>query len=216
MSEYDDLPHQSNHDVSSNSGDGDMPRRRQFLLWVTATVGVIGTGIATWPFLSSFMPSARARALGSPVKIDFSKLDPGEQLAVKWRGVPIWVLRRTPEMMDWLASEELRAELRDPDSEVLTQQPKYANNAGRSIKSEYLVAIGICTHLGCVPTFRPDMRPRDLGEEWMGGYFCPCHKSKFDLAGRVYKGVPAPTNLVIPPHRYLDATTIEIGVDTKV
>jgi len=216
LSEYDDPSQQPNHDVNNKSGDVDMPRRRKFLLWMTATVGVIGASIATWPFLSSFMPSARARALGSPVKIDFSKLAPGEQLAVKWRGVPIWVLRRTPEMMDWLASEELRAELRDPDSEVVTQQPEYANNAARSIKSEYLIAIGICTHLGCVPTFRPDMRPRDLGEEWMGGYFCPCHKSKFDLAGRVYKGVPAPTNLVIPPHRYLDATTIEIGVDTKV
>lgn len=216
MTKHDEPSNLPNHSAGNQDAGADSPKRRHFLIWLTATLGAIGAAVASWPFLASMMPSARAKALGSPIKIDISKLEPGDQLAVKWRGVPIWVLRRTPKMMEWLANDTLREKLVDPDSKVTTQQPDYANNAARSIKPEYLIAIGICTHLGCVPTFRPDMRPVDLGEEWMGGYFCPCHKSKFDLAGRVYKHVPAPTNLVIPRHQYLDATTIQIGVDAEV
>lgn len=155
-------------------------------------------------------PSARARAAGAPVKADISKLEPGALLRVKYRGQPIWVVRRTPEMLANLASND--AKLVDPES-TLQQQPAYCQNPTRSIKPEYFVAIGICTHLGCSPTYRPEMAPDDLGAGWKGGWFCPCHGSKFDLAGRVFKGVPAPSNLVIPKHTYLTDTTILVGED---
>ena len=155
-------------------------------------------------------PSAKARAAGAPVEADISKLEAGGLLRVKWRGKPIWVVNRTPAMLEALPS--LDPTLADPNSEI-PQQPEYCKNGTRSIKPEYLVAIGICTHLGCAPTYRPDVAPEDLGPEWKGGFFCPCHGSRFDLAGRVYKGVPAPTNLVIPPHTYLSDTTILVGAD---
>lgn len=144
---------------------------------------------------------------------DIARLEPGQQITMEWRGKPIWILRRTPEMLQRLQQPELRNQLRDPDSQVESQQPPYAANEYRSIRQEVFVAIGICTHLGCVPTFRPDIGTPDLGHDWPGGYFCPCHGSRFDFAGRVYKGVPAPTNLVVPPHRYVAQRVVEIGTD---
>ena len=148
--------------------------------------------------------------MGAPVQADIGKLEPGALLRVEWRGQPVWIVRRTSEMLAALPSQNPR--LVDPDSEV-PQQPAYCQNPTRSIKSEYLVAIGICTHLGCSPTYRPDVAPDDLGPDWKGGFFCPCHGSRFDLAGRVFKNVPAPTNLVIPKHTYLDDNSILIGED---
>ncbi len=187
-------------------------RKRRRLLVAAATVaGGVGVVAATVPFVLSMNPSAKARAEGAPVSVDIAKLEAGQQLAVKWRGKPVWVLRRTPQMLERLRSESLREQLRDPDSEVESQQPVYAKNEFRAIKPEYLVVIGICTHLGCVPTFRPDVAPADLGPDWPGGYFCPCHGSRFDLAGRVFKGVPAPTNLVIPPHHWVSDTQVMVG-----
>jgi ubiquinol-cytochrome c reductase iron-sulfur subunit len=184
--------------------------RRRVLVAATSVVGAIGAGYALVPFVASMNPSARARAAGAPVEADISKLEPGALLRVKWRGKPIWVVHRTPEMIAALPSNDPR--LVDPKSTV-TQQPDYCKNPTRSIKPEYLVAIGICTHLGCSPTYRPEFAPEDLGSEWKGGFFCPCHGSKFDLAARVFKGVPAPTNLVIPKHVFLNDSTILIGED---
>lgn len=187
--------------------------RRRFLVSATATVGVVGATVAAWPFVASWLPSAKARALGAPVPVETDGIEPGQQLTVAWRGRPVWVLHRTPEMLERLRHAHWRNGLSDPDSKVESQQPPYAQNATRSIRPEYLVAVGICTHLGCVPTFRPEVPSKDLGADWMGGYYCPCHGSRFDLAGRVVKYVPAPTNLVIPPHRYIGPQTIEIGID---
>lgn len=188
-------------------------KRRRFLINATTVVGAIGGIMVGVPFVSSMLPSARARSSGAPVEVDISKLSYGSQITVEWRGQPVWVLRRNREILDRLQQQSLITRLRDPESRVLTQQPGYAKNEFRSTNEEYLVVIGICTHLGCVPTFRPDLAPVDLGKEWPGGYFCPCHGSKFDFAGRVFKGVPAPTNLVIPPYHYVSDTIIEIGVD---
>lgn len=188
--------------------------RRRFLVAVTATVAGTGLIAGLIPFLDSLWPSERARIAGAPVEVDLSKLEPGQQVTVGWRGKPVWALRRTPEMLDRMSTGAHRGRLLDPDSSVSTQQPEYARNPTRAIKPEYLIVIGICTHLGCVPTFRPELAPADLGPEWDGGYFCPCHGSRFDLAGRVYQDVPAPTNLVIPPHHYLNDTVVEIGVES--
>jgi len=187
--------------------------RRKLLAAATGIIGGAGIAAASIPFVVSMMPSERARAGGAPVDADFSRLEPGQQLTVEWRGKPAWVLRRTGAMLKVLESPAHRLRLADPDLKVTTQQPAYARNAFRSLKPEYLVMVPICTHLGCIPTFRPDVAPADLGPEWPGGYFCPCHGSKFDFAGRVYRNVPAPTNLVIPPHRYLSATAVRIGED---
>ncbi|HYQ70930.1 MAG TPA: ubiquinol-cytochrome c reductase iron-sulfur subunit [Gammaproteobacteria bacterium] len=188
-------------------------KRRRFLIAATTVVASAGLVAVAVPFISAMNPSAKARTAGAPVRVDFSKLEPGQQIAVNWRGKPVWVLRRTSQMLEDLRSAGLRERLRDPESGVETQQPAYAQNGYRSIKAEYLVVIGICTHLGCVPTFRPDRAPIDLGADWIGGYFCPCHGSRFDLAGRVYKGVPAPTNLVVPPYRFLSDSEIVVGED---
>ncbi|MFY9975765.1 MAG: ubiquinol-cytochrome c reductase iron-sulfur subunit [Chromatiaceae bacterium] len=197
--------------MSANSGaSGADPKRRRVLVIATSVVGAVGAGFAAVPFISSMNPSAKARAAGAPVEADISKLEPGALLRVKWRGKPIWIVHRTPEMLAALPT--LDPALTDPNSEV-PQQPDYCKNPNRSIKPEYLVAVGICTHLGCSPTFRPDVAPDDLGPDWKGGFFCPCHGSRFDLAGRVFKGVPAPTNLVIPIHTYLNDTTILVGQD---
>lgn len=184
--------------------------RRRVLVAATGLVGAVGVGYALVPFVASMNPSARARAAGAPVEADIGKLEPGALLRVKWRGKPVWVVHRTPEMLASLASNEPK--LVDPASEV-PQQPAYCQNATRSIKPEYLVAIGICTHLGCSPTYRPEVAPDDMGADWKGGFFCPCHGSRFDLAARVFKNVPAPTNLVIPKHAYLNETTLLIGED---
>ena len=195
----------------------DIDRKRRTLL-VAATVGAGGAGLGAVliPLIRSMSPSARAKAAGAPVQVDMAKIEPGMQITVEWRGRPVWVLRRTPQMLERLQQSAFRRRLRDPDSEVASQQPDYAGGPLRAIKAECFVVIGICTHLGCVPSFRPEVAPADLGPEWPGGYFCPCHGSRFDFAGRVYKGVPAPTNLVVPPYRYLSETVVEIGVDTAV
>lgn len=199
--------------ITLNTATVDLKRRR-FLVAATSVVGGAGFIAVAAPFISAMNPSAKARSAGAPVRVDFSKLEPGQQITVNWRGKPVWVLRRTPQMLDDLRSAGFRERLRDPDSDVATQQPAYARNELRAIKPEYLVVIAICTHLGCVPSFRPDVAPIDLGSDWPGGYFCPCHGSKFDLAGRVYRAVPAPTNLVIPPYRFLADTELLVGEDT--
>ncbi|HJV07609.1 MAG TPA: ubiquinol-cytochrome c reductase iron-sulfur subunit [Chromobacteriaceae bacterium] len=184
--------------------------RRRFLTVATSAVGGVAVaGVAT-PFLMSFFPSERAKAAGAPVEVDISKLEAGQKINVEWRGKPVWILNRTPEQLKNLPKNDPK--LVDPKSEV-EQQPKYCQNENRSIKPEVLVAVGICTHLGCSPTHRPDIAPADLGPEWLGGFYCPCHGSKFDLAARVFKGVPAPKNLEIPPHKYLSDTRLLIGED---
>ena len=185
-------------------------KRRRFLTAATTVVGGVGAAFAAVPFVASMNPSERAKSLGAPVEIDISKLEEGQMVRVKWRGKPVWVVRRTRDMLDALAS--LDDSVADPDS-GMEQQPEYAKNAYRSVKEEYLVLVGICTHLGCSPQFRPEVAPADLGGDWKGGFFCPCHGSRFDLAGRVYKGVPAPKNLQVPPHYYLADTRILIGED---
>ncbi|MBK6618881.1 MAG: ubiquinol-cytochrome c reductase iron-sulfur subunit [Nitrosomonas sp.] len=198
--------------MTDSFNKGEMSGRRRFLLVTTSIAGAIaGVGVAT-PFLRSMMPSERAKAAGAPVEVDIGKLEPGMLLTVEWRGKPIWVLRRTEAMLETL--EKLNAQLADPDS-LREQQPAYAKNLTRSIKPEFLVVEGVCTHLGCAPTFRKDIAPADLGTDWLGGFFCPCHGSKFDLAGRVYSGVPAPTNLVVPPYTYLSDSSLLIGAESK-
>jgi ubiquinol-cytochrome c reductase iron-sulfur subunit len=156
------------------------------------------------------MPSARAKAAGAPVEVDIGAVEPGMQLAVEWRGKPVWIVNRTKEMLGNLQKHD--GALTDPTCEQ-PQQPEYCKNPTRSIKPEYLIVVGICTHLGCSPTYRPEVAPADLGDAWVGGWFCPCHGSRFDLAARVYNGSPAPTNLVIPPHKYLDDKRILVGDD---
>ena len=192
------------------SAPGVNQSRRRLLVAATTAVGAVGAGFVAVPFIASMNPSARARAAGAPVEADISKLEPGALLRVKWRGKPIWIVSRTPAMLAALPT--LDPNLVDPKSEV-AQQPDYCKNPTRSLKPEYWIAIGICTHLGCSPTFRPEVGPDDLGKDWKGGFFCPCHGSRFDLAGRVFKGVPAPTNLVIPIHMYLNDTTVLVGQD---
>lgn len=187
--------------------------KRRFLVTATTVAGGAAVVAAAVPFVASMLPSERAKAGGAPVDADFAKLVPGEQITFEWRGKPVWILRRTEAMLKALESSAHRERLADPDSKVTSQQPAYARNAFRSLNPEYLVLVPVCTHLGCVPTFRPDVAPPDLGPEWPGGYFCPCHGSKFDFAGRVYRNVPAPTNLVVPPHHYMSATTVKIGED---
>jgi ubiquinol-cytochrome c reductase iron-sulfur subunit len=191
-------------------GDNTNSGRRRFLTAATTVVGAVGMGFVLVPFVSSMQPSARARAAGAPVRADISKLEPGQMIRVKWRGKPVWLVRRTEKMLEVLPT--LDTQLRDPES-LESEQPPYAQNEYRSIKPEVLVTVGICTHLGCSPTYRPDAGAADLGADWEGGFFCPCHGSKFDLAGRVYKGVPAPLNLVVPPHVYLSETELVIGDD---
>ncbi|MDJ0699673.1 MAG: ubiquinol-cytochrome c reductase iron-sulfur subunit [Woeseiaceae bacterium] len=183
--------------------------RRHFLTVATIATGAVGAGLAAVPFLSSLKPSARAQALGAPVEVPLASIQPGEMVRVIWRGKVIFVLRRTEPMLATLP--ELTDTLRDPASDVAEQQPDYAVNETRSVKPEYLVVEGSCTHLGCAPL--EDFEPRPV-ENWPGGFFCPCHGSKFDFAGRVYKGVPAPTNLRVPPHRFVRDDLILIGQDT--
>jgi ubiquinol-cytochrome c reductase iron-sulfur subunit len=184
--------------------------RRRFLLLATSAVGGVGAAAALVPFVSSMQPSAKAQAAGAPVEVDISKLEPGQMMTVEWRGKPVWVVRRTQETIDNLST--LDGSLRDPKSEA-SAQPAYATNPYRSIIPEYLVLVGVCTHLGCSPTFRPELAPADLGPNWKGGFFCPCHGSRFDLAGRVYQGVPAPLNLEVPAYNYVTETRILVGQD---
>lgn len=193
------------------SNDGVDLTRRHFLTVATSVVGGVGVVATAVPFLASMQPSDRARAAGAPVEVDISKIEPGGMVKIEWRGKAVAIVRRTPAMQE--ATRELPDDLlRDPESKA-PQQPEYASNELRSIKPEYLVLVSVCTHLGCSPTYRPEVAPADLGPQWAGGFFCPCHGSKFDLAGRVFKGVPAPLNLQVPPHRYLNESTILIGED---
>ncbi|MDH4234545.1 MAG: ubiquinol-cytochrome c reductase iron-sulfur subunit [Gallionella sp.] len=189
----------------------DRSKRRLLFVATSAAGGVAAVGAGT-PFVMSLMPSERAKAAGAPIEVDVSAIEPGMMLSVEWQGKPVWIVRRTKEMLDMLAKHDDK--LVDPKSSV-PQQPEYSKNPLRSIKPEYLVVLGVCTHLGCSPTFRPEVAPVDLGTDWPGGWFCPCHGSRFDLAGRVYKGVPAPTNLIIPPHQYLSNGKLVIGDDSK-
>ena len=184
--------------------------RRRFLTVATSAAGGVAAAAVATPFVMSFFPSERAKAAGAPVEVDISKLEAGQKINVEWRGKPVWVVNRTPDQVKNLA--KLGSKLADPTSTV-PQQPEYCKNEHRSIKPEILVAVGICTHLGCSPTFRPDLAPADLGPEWLGGFYCPCHGSKFDLAARVYSGVPAPKNMEIPPHKYLSDTRLLVGDD---
>ena len=192
--------------------DGVNKGRRRFLVATTAVVGSVGAGFAAVPFIQSWQPSAKAQSLGAPVQLDIAKLEPGQLLKVQWRGQTIGVLRRTPETLSLLP--QLTPDLRDPES-LESEQPSYAQNETRALKEEYLVVNLHCTHLGCVPQMVPQVGPQSFEEDWKGGFFCPCHKSKFDMAGRVYKGVPAPTNLKIPPYSFIDNRTLLIGVSQE-
>jgi ubiquinol-cytochrome c reductase iron-sulfur subunit len=185
--------------------------RRNLVVATSVAGGVAGVGAAI-PFVASLWPSERAKAAGAPVEVDISNVEPGELKVVEWRGKPVWVLRRTPQMLADLAKNDPR--LSDPKSEV-DQQPEYAHNEYRSIRPELFVVVGICTHLGCSPKERPADDKAEMGAEWNGGFYCPCHGSKFDFAGRVFKGSPAPTNLVVPPYRFLADGTIVVGEDRK-
>ncbi|MDM8566213.1 ubiquinol-cytochrome c reductase iron-sulfur subunit [Candidatus Halobeggiatoa sp. HSG11] len=188
--------------------------KRRFLIAATSVVGAVGAGFVAVPFVMSLKPSAKAQAAGAPVEVDISKLEPGEKVIVEWRGKPVWVVRRTEKNLAEL--KDLDAKLADPNSDV-EQQPVYAKNPSRAIKPEYLIVVGICTHLGCSPTHVKENDPASAAfdDDWKGGFFCPCHGSKFDLAGRIYAGLPAPTNLVVPPHTYVNDSRILIGVDQE-
>lgn len=185
--------------------------RRRFLTAATGVVGAVGGAFVAYPFLASWKPSAKAQAAGAPVQADISKLEIGERMTVEWRGQPIWIVRRTPEVLKNLAS--IADKLKDPESTDEGQQPVYAKNELRSIKPEYAVLIGICTHLGCSPLYKKEMN--EVREGVLGGFFCPCHGSRFDLAGRVFSGVPAQQNLKVPPYKYLSDTMLMIGVDQE-
>ncbi len=190
--------------------DGVDKKRRRMLTTSMGVVGAAGAAALAVPLISSMSPSARARAAGAPVEVDISKLAEGQRVIVEWRGKPVWVVKRTQTLLDGL--QQVQGELRDVESDD-SIQPEYAKNEFRSIKPEILVMVGICTHLGCSPSYRPEVAPADLGDSWKGGFFCPCHGSRFDISGRVYKGVPAPTNLDVPPHYYMSDTRILVGAD---
>jgi ubiquinol-cytochrome c reductase iron-sulfur subunit len=192
--------------------DGVNKKRRRFLVATTSVVGAVGAGFAAVPFIKSWKPSARAKAVGAPVQVALDALDPGQILKVQWRGQTIGILRRSAETLGLLT--EVDSELRDPGS-LESEQPEFAQNEPRALREEYLVVNMHCTHLGCVPQVIPQVGPQPFDDNWKGGFFCPCHKSKFDMAGRVYKGVPAPTNLRIPPYSFIDDTTLVIGVNPE-
>ena len=185
--------------------------RRRFLTGAVGVVGGVGAAYVAVPFLAYWNPSARTRAAGAPVEVDTSTLQPGQKVNLTWRGQPVWVIRRSEAAVESLAANSGR--LSDPESSVASQQPAYAQNAARSVNPEFFVVVPICTHLGCIPSFMP--QPGSLDADWPGGLFCPCHGSRFDLAGRVYKGMPAPTNLQVPPHRIADNGIIVIGEDQE-
>ena len=190
--------------------DGVDNEKRRFLTKTASVVGAVGAGFLAVPFAASMRPSAKAEAMGAPVEVDIEKLEPGQRVVVLWRGKPVWVVRRTPETLASLV--ELDEVLLDPGSEQ-SEQPASSKNEARAIKPEVFVAVGVCTHLGCSPVYRPDVAPADLGPDWKGGFFCPCHGSKFDMAGRVYKGVPAPVNLEIPPYYFASESRIVVGLE---
>ena len=186
--------------------------KRKFLIAATSVAGGVAVAAVAVPFVTSMLPSERAKAAGAPVEADISKIEPGSMITVEWRGKPVWIVNRNKEMLDTLSKHD--ASLSDPTLEVVSQQPDYCNNAARAIKPNIMVLVGICTHLGCSPS--PKLQTgADMGAEWPGGFFCPCHGSKFDLAGRVFKNKPAPDNLEVPPHMYLSDTKLIIGEDKK-
>ncbi|MBJ9975757.1 ubiquinol-cytochrome c reductase iron-sulfur subunit [Pseudomonas sp. S75] len=194
------------------SNDGVNAGRRRFLVAATSVVGAAGAVGAAVPFVGSWFPSAKAKAAGAPVKVNIAKIEPGQQMVAEWRGQPVFIVRRTPEILGNL--QKVVAELADPQSKD-SVQPAYVDPQMRSIRPEILILVGLCTHLGCSPTYRPEVAPVDLGPKWVGGYFCPCHGSHYDLAGRVYKSQPAPLNLPVPPHAYESDDIIVIGVDQE-
>ena len=185
--------------------------RRQFLTVATVATGAVGAAFAAVPFLASWKPSARAKALGAPVEVDISKVEPGAMIKVEWRGKAVFVVHRTPQMLTQL--EGMAPQLRDPDSKQ-SEQPDFARNPARALKPEYLVLVGVCTHLGCAPLDRFTPGDVTVAADWPGGFFCPCHGSKFDLSGRVFKDVPAPTNLSVPPYRFVSDSRLLIGAET--
>lgn len=186
--------------------------KRQFLVAATTVAGGVAAGAAAVPFVASMLPSERAKAAGAPVEVDLSVLAPGERITVEWQGKPVWIVRRTKEMLDTIRGND--GNVADPQSKK-KMQPAYATNEMRAIKDEYLVVVGICTHLGCSPVSKFAKQAEAFDPNWQGGFYCPCHGSLFDLAGRVYKNRPAPDNLVVPPHKYLSDTRIVIGEDSK-
>ena len=192
------------------STDGVNHSRRRMLIGSTAAVGAVGAAFVATPFVKSWNPSAKAKAAGAPVSADISQLEPGQQMVVEWRGKPVWVVRRSKEALADL--DKVTDYLSDPLS-AESLQPEFAQNKYRTPegKEEYIILVGICTHLGRSPTYRPEIAPADLGQSWRGGFFCPCHGSTYDMAGRVYKGVPAPTNLEVPPYKYINDSVVVIG-----
>ncbi len=194
------------------SNDGVNAGRRRFLVAATSVVGAAGAVGAAVPFVGSWFPSAKAKAAGAPVKVNIGKIEPGQQMVAEWRGQPVFIVRRTEEALANL--DKLTDTVADPKSEA-SEQPAYVDPTVRSIKPEVLILVGLCTHLGCSPSFRPEVAAPDLGGDWLGGYFCPCHGSKYDMAGRVYKGQPAPLNLPVPPHSYETDSLVVIGVDQE-
>jgi len=190
--------------------------RRRFLTATTAVVGAVGAGFVAVPFIKSWNPSARAKLAGAPVTADLTGLQEGQRLVFEWRGQPIWIVKRSKAILDALPT--LDGRLRDPESTNKDQQPEYVlkgNPEFRSVKPDISVLVGLCTHLGCSPEMVAEIKPEPYDPEWKGGYFCPCHKSRFDMSGRVFQGVPAPINLLVPPHYYQDDNTIVIGLDPQ-
>lgn len=200
----------ANSAATTSTGAPHQPSRRDFLYVATATVAAVGAAAALVPLVDQMNPDASTLAAGGPVEVDISKIEQGAQIVVRWRQRPIWIYHRSPQTLQKLQSNEDISLLADPNSEQM-QQPPYATNWHRSIKPEFGVLVGICTHLGCIPMFYPNPSPVSPVANWLGGYFCPCHGSKYDAAGRVYRGVPAPYNLPVPPYRFVNDTTIRIG-----
>jgi len=194
------------------SNDGVNAGRRRFLVAATSVVGAAGAVGAAVPFVGSWFPSAKAKAAGAPVKVNIAKVEAGQQMVAEWRGQPVFIVRRTEEILGNL--KKITGDLSDPESKA-SVQPAYVDPEVRSIKPEILILVGLCTHLGCSPLFRPEVAPADLGPKWVGGYFCPCHGSRYALAGRVYKSQPAPLNLPVPPHSYESDDIIVVGVDQE-
>jgi len=191
----------------------DNSKRRFLTTAASVVVGGAGAAAVAIPFVLSMLPSAKARAAGAPVAVDISKLEIGQLMTVEWRGKPVWVLNRSDESL--LILPELNEQLADPESDTSSQQPAYCKNENRSIRDNIVVLVGICTHLGCSPTYRPELAPVDLGPEWKGGFFCPCHGSRYDLSGRVFKNMPAPKNLVVPPYHFVGDNRIIVGEDPQ-
>jgi ubiquinol-cytochrome c reductase iron-sulfur subunit len=191
----------------------DNSKRRFLTTAASVVVGGAGVAAVAVPFVLSMLPSAKARAAGAPVEVDISKLETGQLITVEWRGKPVWVLNRSSESL--ITLPKLNDRLADPQSDTSSQQPAYCQNVNRSIRDHIVVLVGICTHLGCSPTYRPELAPADLGPEWKGGFFCPCHGSRYDLSGRVFKNMPAPTNLVVPPYHFLGDNRVVIGEDAQ-